>query len=147
MDKKIIVRYRGELCILNQKDSPSATGKVSKTQPLCKDCRLFKFTTPKYKNAKAEIQWKTKQQIQEQTSKNGGMFCKSDGSLQIDMIIYYKNRTDFDSLNKIILDALEGLAYENDSLIKKGTIELKENQPQSGFDLIISQITPQPTLF
>ena len=124
--KKIFIKYNGSLCPLNQKNKISA-----------RNGRAILYNSAEYNNAKKEIQLKIKTHVQAQLNKIGGILSKSDGPLFVDLVIFWKNTADIDAFDKLILDALSGIAYVDDRQIKKKLTEINENQGQSGFLMTI----------
>jgi len=61
------------------------------------------------------------------------------GPLGIEFIFYRENRrkVDLDNLEKSMLDALEGILYENDSQIKKKSGEIRHSKEHPGVEVEI----------
>lgn len=121
----IEIIYIGKLCTINKRYNKN-----------------FSLTT-EYSNFKKLLGWQAKQAM---TKQNQRIFVKNI-ELECKINFSYLREKDIDSIVKPVLDALQGIVYENDISIKKITIEKQKSSTQhEGIRIIISPIDSDITM-
>ena len=67
-----------------------------------------------------------------------GKVMSVDCEMEITLFFKDKRRRDVDNYNKLVLDALEGIVYEDDKQIKKLTIEKKISVDDPRIEIVIN---------
>lgn len=113
----LLVSYQGDLCPINQKY-------IS---------RRF-VVSKRYRDAKASL------------AEQATLLCPKDsvivGDIKVEIDTYYKRQHDIDAFVKFILDALQGIAYENDSQIQELVVRKHIDKTLLGADIKIIRHTP-----
>jgi crossover junction endodeoxyribonuclease RusA len=65
------------------------------------------------------------------------------GDIEVSITLYFgtKRKADLDNFNKLSLDALTGIAYEDDSQIAKLTIERSYDKTRPRIELVMQPLT------
>lgn len=74
------------------------------------------YITPAGEQFKSDLGWEIKRQ-------NPGVIPDADGRYQLDITIHLvEDKRDVDNYLKVILDAIQGIVYENDNQVQELTI-------------------------
>jgi Holliday junction resolvase RusA-like endonuclease len=71
-----------------------------------------------------------------------GLRCDSTARFGYRMSFYLRHRSDHDNLIKLVMDALQGIVWENDEQVDEGTWLKKNAAGQPGIMLTIYRIEP-----
>ena len=142
--REIIIKYKGDLCPLNQKDVlallPRKGFHISKLhliktfKQLYSLIQPYRYNSKRYKDSMEAIQWIAKAQVMKQ----GGPFTKEDGPLYAEIFTFYPRWHDNDAFEKELFDSLTQIACEDDRFIKAHYNE-KNKRKETGFVIRLSQ--------
>ena len=66
------------------------------------------------------------------------------GDCELDIVLFFgdKRRRDIDNFNKLVLDSLQGLVFEDDKQIQRLTIAKNYCKENPRVDIILKELTP-----
>lgn len=84
------------------------------------------FLSAKFKAFEEKVRWEAKSQFQEKP------YTKD---IMVHILVHFKNKVHADATNlfKGVMDALQGICYENDRQVKQAQIIVEEGKPDSFF--------------
>jgi len=113
------------------KGNPRSTGTLYKTM-----CR-GNFPTTYLIQAGKDLKEDYGQQIKQQYK---GKVLTGDLQITIDLYLGTKRRADWDNFNKLSMDAMTGLLFEDDSQIQKATVTKNYDKENPRIDLCIEAL-------
>jgi Holliday junction resolvase RusA-like endonuclease len=113
------------------KGNPRSTGTLYKTM-----CR-GNFPTTYLIQAGKDLKEDYGQQIKQQYK---GKVLTGDLQITIDLYLGTKRRADWDNFNKLSMDAMTGLVFEDDSQIQKATVTKNYDKENPRIDLCIEAL-------
>jgi Holliday junction resolvase RusA-like endonuclease len=90
-----------------------------------------KYLTPEGKRLKEQYQWEAKAQWK-------GKPLAGDIDVSITLYFGTRRRADWDNFHKLSMDALSGIAYEDDSQIKQATVALAYDKERPRIEVTCS---------
>jgi len=99
----------------------------------CRGSFATRYMTAKGKALKEQYQWEAKSQWKGKPT---------DKDVEVLVELYFKNKRkhDIDNFNKILLDSLTGIVFEDDSQIKRVSIEKFIDIKEPRIELFIEEI-------
>ena len=85
-------------------------------QTMCRGNFPSRYLSNKGKSLKEDYQWQILQQYKDKPML---------GEIKVDIKLFHKSKrkTDWDNFHKLSMDSMTGLVYEDDSQVKKATVE------------------------
>lgn len=109
------------------------TGNPISTQNAYGHTGRRRYMKTEAKNQKEQYQWEAKSQWK-------GKPLEGDLIAEIKLYFKDKRRRDWDNWHKISMDALEGIAYKDDSQIKKAVVEKFLDKEQPRIEIKLEQV-------
>lgn len=113
---------------------PKSTNNVYAT--ICRGSWPTKYMTPKGRELKESYQWQAKSQWQEKPTKE---------PIQVFIRLFFgtKRKQDIDNFNKILLDSLTGIVWEDDSQIEEMIISKLYDKQKPRIEIDVNPLTNQ----
>mgnify|MGYP003149638683 CR=1 FL=1 len=110
------------------KGNPKSTNMIYKS--VCRGSFPSVYMTEEGKAIKEAYQWEAKTQWNRPTF---------DGNLEVKIKLFFKTnrKHDIDNYNKLVLDAMNGIVYRDDSQINKLTIEKYKDKEDPRIEIYI----------
>jgi len=112
------------------------TGKILSTQHIYKiSCQGYVprlYMSKEGKDRKLDYQWQVKTQYK-------GFLIKDDLEIEIELFFSDKRKRDWDNANKLIMDSMSKIIYEDDSQIQKATVIKNYDKQNPRIELVIKK--------